>query len=312
MPERFLVMGDNHGDTESLRRVLEDVADKSFDYAVHVGDFTSAWRESRARETDTRCTGLGADQLAAVEPLLDEFDAQAEHGLVWVYGNQDYFGDLPYELEVGTQVPENGFVTVGGQRFTNDPSRVEADVILVSHMERQSLVDHFTGRAHFCGNSHRGRHLGNRLNAAFLQVTDPETGEQRYGGYFLVELTADGEMDVEMRSIGGLERVACSRHRERGVQFQATGRGCMYCNDQRTLLRELSASAFYGLTADSARRTVPASELIDYAVTLWESPPDGFAADLEAYLADLDDYRYSALTRTAEGTLTVADRSYVY
>jgi hypothetical protein len=35
-----------------------------------------------------------------------------------------------------------------------------------------------------------------------------------FGGYFLAELDADG-LDVEMRSVGSLEAVACDRHRER-------------------------------------------------------------------------------------------------
>jgi predicted phosphodiesterase len=43
------VTGDNHGDVESLRRVLDDVEEDPFDYAVHVGDFTKAWETS---ETD--------------------------------------------------------------------------------------------------------------------------------------------------------------------------------------------------------------------------------------------------------------------
>ncbi|MFB6152760.1 MAG: metallophosphoesterase [Halodesulfurarchaeum sp.] len=42
MTDRFLVMGDNHGDTESLRRVREDIRGEAIDLAIHVGDFTSA------------------------------------------------------------------------------------------------------------------------------------------------------------------------------------------------------------------------------------------------------------------------------
>lgn len=38
---RILCCGDNHGDAESLRRVVEDTAGEEFDYAVHTGDLTN-------------------------------------------------------------------------------------------------------------------------------------------------------------------------------------------------------------------------------------------------------------------------------
>lgn len=302
MSQRFLVMGDNHGDTESLRRVLDDVRDERLDFAVHVGDFTRAWRHTR---------DLGVEQLRGVEPLLERIDAETGHGLVWVWGNQDYFGDLGYDLDVGTEIPDDDLVTVGGQRFTNAPALVEEDVVLVTHMETWSLADHFDGKAHFCGNTHRGRKKGRRLNAAFLQVTDPETDATTYGGYFVVEID-DGSFEVEVRSVGDLERTTCDRHGERGVQFQHGSRGCMYCEDEQVLLREMAASAFYGLTKDADEDAVSEVDLVGYAVDLWGTPPDGFRQDFRQYVATLEDDRYAPLMHDDDGRVVVADESYAY
>jgi hypothetical protein len=240
-------------------------------------------------------------------------------------------------------------VTAGGVEFTRSPANVDQDVVLVTHLETWSLVDHFEGLAHFCGNSHRGRHRDRRLNAAFLHYLHPETGDPIYGGYFVAELPVLGEqaedggahardpagdLDVELRSIGALERLECDRHRERGVQFQPAGRGCMYCEDSRVLMRELSASAFYGLTGATGRgpeherppvrsddatgaapdpeTSVDDEELVDHAVGLWDDPPDGFRAALESYVATVEDDRYAPLTRTADDRLAPGDRRYAY
>jgi predicted phosphodiesterase len=50
MTQRFLVMGDNHRDAGSLRRVLADIEDDPVDAAIHVGDVTKAWRTSRRHD----------------------------------------------------------------------------------------------------------------------------------------------------------------------------------------------------------------------------------------------------------------------
>lgn len=305
-------MGDNHGDRESLRTVLTEVQSDFFDYAVHVGDFTKAWRTARQTGDEMRGKKRGAAELREVEPVLKEFDALADHGLVWVYGNQDYFGDLEYDLSVGTRVPEDDVVTVGDLQFTNSLGHVGDNVVLVTHMEYWRLADHFDGLAHFCGNSHRGRHKGRRLNSAYLQVRDPETDHKQFGGYFVVELSDTSGLDVEMRSIGTLSRIECDRHAERGVQFQPDSRGCMFCNEDGTLFREMCASGFYGLTQDSAEDTVTDEDLIEYASALWEQPPDGFREEFQSYLADLEDHRYAPLTRTDDGVIQLADRSYAY
>ncbi len=303
---RYLVLGDNHGDTESLERVLDDVGDETVDFAVHVGDFTRAWRnDRRGREA------MATEQLRAVEPHLDALDDLARHGLVWVWGNQDYFGDVDYDLTVGTEVPDEGTVTVGGQRFANDPAAVEEDVVLVTHMETWRLVDEFAGRAHFCGNTHRGRHVNRRLNAAFLRVRDEAADVDRLGGYFLVDVDDDG-LDVEMRSIGSLERRTCDRHGERGVQFQPAGRDCMFCEDRRALFREMAASAFYGATGGDETATVPREELVAGAVALWDDPPEGFERDFGEYLAAVDEDRYAPLTSVGGDELALAEERYAY
>jgi hypothetical protein len=303
MGRRYLVLGDHHGDTESLRRVRDDIAGETFEYVVHVGDFTDAVRAGGEK---------AAEQLQEVEPLLEDIASHARHDLVWVWGNRDHFGDFDAELDVGTEIPDDGCVSVGGQRFTNDLAAVESDVVLVTHMERWRLLDEFDGRAHFCGNTHLGRVKGRRLNSAFLQYTHPEIGEQSFGGYFVVELGEDSPLDVEMREIGTLDRYDCDEHGERGVQYHAAFDECMYCAQPDILMREMGATAFYGLTHDSDRETVRDDELVGYAGDLWEDPPTGFRSEFAAYLDGVTEDRYAPLDRTDEGLLRVAEKSYAY
>lgn len=305
-------MGDNHGDVESLQRVLDDVGDETFDYVVHVGDFTQAWRTARRTDDEQEGKERGAEELRAVEPILKAFDALAEYGLVWVYGNQDYFGDLGHDLSVGTELPNDDVVTIGDLQFTNSLDHVTSDTVLVTHMEYWRLADHFDGLAHFCGNSHRGRHKGRRLNSAYLQFRDPQTERKRFGGYFITEVSVSNGLDVKMRSIGELTRIECKRHRERGVQFQPESRGCVFCNEEETLWREMCASGYYGLTYVSNRETVTDEELIAYATDLWEEPPSGFREGFESYLENVEEHRYAPLTRTDDGALRIADKSYSY
>lgn len=312
MVHRFLVMGDNHGDVESLQRVLDDVGDETFDYVIHVGDFTKAWRTARRNDDEEEGKERGIEELRAVEPVLEEFDALAEHGLVWVYGNQDYFGDFGHDLSVGTKLPDDDVVTIGDLQFTNSLNHVTSNTVLVTHMEYWRLADHFDGLAHFCGNSHRGRHKGRRLNSAYLQFRDSQTEQKRFGGYFISEVGVSNGLDVEMRSIGELARIECDRHRERGVQFRPESGGCIFCNEEGTLWREMCASGYYGLTHASNRETVTDEELITYAADLWEEPLDGFREEFESYLATVEEHRYAPLTRTDDGALRIADKSYSY
>ncbi|WP_256300705.1 metallophosphoesterase [Haloarchaeobius salinus] len=303
MGQRYLVLGDHHGDTESLRRVRDDIEGETFDFVVHVGDVTDAMRAGR--ETAVR-------QLREVEPLLDAIASHARHGLIWVWGNRDHFGDLDADLDVGTEAPSEGCVTVGGQRFTNDLDAVASDVVLVTHMETWRLLDHFEGRAHFCGNTHLGRLKGRRVNSAFLQYTHRETGEQSFGGYFVVDVTDEPPFDVEVHEVGTLNRFDCPAHGERGVQYHAAFDGCMYCAESDILMREMAASAFYGLTDGTDREAVREEALVSYAVELWEDPPRGFRSAFADYIEGIDGDRYAPLDRADDGLLAVAERSYAY
>jgi hypothetical protein len=244
--------------------------------------------------------------------LLEELAGRARHGLVWVYGNRDYFGDFDADLGVGVEVPDDGRVTVGGQRFTNSLDHVEDDVVLVTHVETWRLADHFEGRAHFCGNTHLGRVKGRRVNSAFLQYTPRGTDERKYGGYVVLDLDEDGPLDVEVREIGSLDEFECEAHGERGRQFHDAFEECMYCAEPEILDREMAASAFYGLTRDAEEDAVGAEELVDYAVELWDDPPENFRQAFASYVERVDEDRYAPLTRRDDGRLAVAEESYAY
>lgn len=41
-------MGDNHGNVESLSRVVDDTEGEEFDFIIHTDDITDAWRKDTA------------------------------------------------------------------------------------------------------------------------------------------------------------------------------------------------------------------------------------------------------------------------
>lgn len=72
-PQDILVMGDNHGDVESLDRVIADTKGEQFDFIIHVGDLTNAWFDG---------IETGVEQLRAVESRLEDLVDQADEGSV--------------------------------------------------------------------------------------------------------------------------------------------------------------------------------------------------------------------------------------
>lgn len=40
--QRILACGDNHGDTESLEKLIDETRGEGFDFIIHTGDITNA------------------------------------------------------------------------------------------------------------------------------------------------------------------------------------------------------------------------------------------------------------------------------
>lgn len=220
--QRILACGDNHGDTESLEKLVEATEGEEFDFIIHTGDITNAWK------TDLE---TGVDQLRAVEPYFEEL---ADRGtLVYIYGNRDKErpagGDSrhvadEHEFDVGHRLPTDGSITVDGQRFTTDPHAADSETILLTHGLFQHEFYQSPARAYFSGDTHRARHWGTALNTGYLH------NDKGYNGaYFIVDLT-DDEMNV---SGHGLEEswksFVCSNHEWYGRQFSPAKFDCRLC-----------------------------------------------------------------------------------
>jgi len=74
---RLLCMGDNHGDVDSLERVVDGTEGEEFDFVIHVGDITNAWFDG---------VDEGREQLDAVTPY---FETLHERGEFLHLGNRD-------------------------------------------------------------------------------------------------------------------------------------------------------------------------------------------------------------------------------
>lgn len=295
--QRILVMGDNHGNTQSLERVIADTEGEQFDYIIHVGDFTNAHNDGEE---------AGVEQLRAVEPLLETLTERADNGLLYVYGNRDYYGDLDYELDVGTYIPKDDVVTVGGQRFTQDVESVEADDILVTHGEEIGMIDHFQGRAYFCGHTHTGRYKDRMLNSAFLYRDDSKADTAIYGGYFVVEVADDPPFDVDLRNLGRLDTTVCEKHQDRGVLIGPDYHSCMYCWRPNLLMQEMARAAFYGVTHDTDREYATDDEIVEYAVKLRDAPSDDFQGHFQDYISQAERDPLGPLVHDDDGRLVDA------
>lgn len=295
--QRILVMGDNHGNTQSLERVIADTQGERFDYIIHVGDFTNAHNDGKE---------AGVKRLRAVEPRLETLADRADNGFLYVYGNRDYYGDLDYELDVGTYIPKDDVVTVAGQRFTQGVEAVEADDILVTHGEEIGMIDHFQGRAYFCGHTHTGRYKDRMLNSAFLYRDDSKADTAIYGGYFVVEMTDDPPFDVDLRNLGRLDTTVCEAHQDRGVLIGPDYHSCMYCWQPNLLMREMARAAFYGVTHDTDREYATDDEVVEYAVDLRDSPSDEFREQFRDYISHAEGDPLGPLVHDDEGRLVDA------
>ncbi|GAB3686831.1 hypothetical protein GCM10028857_19580 [Salinarchaeum chitinilyticum] len=300
--QRILVMGDNHGDIESVQRVVDETAEETFDFAVHVGDLTNAYFDG---------VEAGVEQLQDLDELLQALESRTSGGLLYIFGNRDHArgldGEYVYErcqLEAGTRIPPDGHVTVGGQRFTQSPDLVDSDDILVTHGERVWLLDHFSGRAYFSGHVHTGRYKGRCLNSAFLYRTDDHQAEPLVGGYFVVTVRDEPPFDVELRNLDRLQKIICPDHHERGVLFAADYHDCQFCYDnEHQFLREMASSAFYGLTQGRDREAVDQAAIVEYAVKLFENPPAGFEEKFTSYIENVGQHPKDPLRRTNDGRI---------
>lgn len=245
---RILCMGDNHGNTSSLERVVRDTKGEEFDYIIHVGDITNACIDGLEE---------GEGQLEAVLPLFEELSSRGE--LLYVWGNRDFevcikggstridkYAD--FEFAPGTHIPTEGTIEVSGQQFTQDRDEVGEQTILVTHYFQHELLDHFTGLLYLSGHVHVGRFKNNVLNTGFLYRDGSHGASPMEGGYFIVEIT-DGSIDVTFESLGGLEKGICAKHVSRGVQFTPTNwqTACKFCYDSEDFYTEIVESVKYDL-----------------------------------------------------------------
>lgn len=193
MQYRILACGDNHGDTESLEKLVEQTEDEDFDFIIHTGDITNAYK------TDLE---TGVDQLRAVEPY---FETLADRGtLVYIYGNRDKeraFGGSPthitdeHELSAGHRLHAGEDPTVDGQRFTANPADASPADILLTHGISQEAFFQSSAGAYFCGDTHRARQFKTSLNTGYLH-----NDKGFNGAYFTATLDGD-EIEVTVHGI---------------------------------------------------------------------------------------------------------------
>ncbi|WP_148416477.1 metallophosphoesterase family protein [Haloferax sp. KTX1] len=298
--QKILVMGDNHGDVESLKRVVSETEGELFDFVIHVGDLTNAYFDGLE---------AGVEQLCNVEPYLATLEDRTNGGLLYIYGNRDHtrgpdsrYVYEEHELSVGTRISPEGTTTVGDQRFTQEPESVVEDDILVTHGEYVPMLDHFSGRAYFSGHEHTGRYKGRCLNSAFLYRTDDHGSDPLIGGYFIVTVEDEPPFEVDFRNLDRLKKIFCTQHHSRGVLFAPDFHDCQFCYDgELQFLQEMASSAYYGLTQGNDREEVTDEELIQYAVGLFDNPPHGFEQLFTQYVDQLGNSPLDPLQRNENG-----------
>lgn len=266
--QRILVMGDNHGNVESLRRVVRETEGEQFDFIIHVGDILQ-----------------NRDDLDKLDDIEPHFETLSERGrLVYIWGNRtDYGAAVPDDaLDPGVCLDVDETRVIDGQRFSTDPEDITDETILVTHDFHIPLVDHFGGRVYFAGDVHVGRYTGRVLNAGFLY----RDRGRIFGGFFDVEVTDEPPFDLEFHNIGGIRRIVCGDHLERGVLYQPHFHDCQFCHYEWKLEREMALSAHYGLTHETDD-DVSRDTLYEYALEHFDRVPNGFADSFAEYLEQI-------------------------
>jgi len=258
--QRILACGDNHGDTESLEKLVEATEGEEFDFIIHTGDITNAYK------TDLE---TGVDQLRAVEPY---FETLAERGtLVYIYGNRDKeraFGGSPthvseeYELSVGHRLQAGGELTVDGQRFTADPADAGPEDILLTHGISQEAFFQSSANAYFCGDTHRARQFKTALNTGYLH------NDKGFNGAYFTATLDDDEWGV---AVHGLDEqwkgFVCPDHQWYGRQFTPEKFGCGLCKFGPTRqFMGMASLAFRGVAeGDVSNASASVQELVSEA-----------------------------------------------
>lgn len=279
--QRILVFGDNHGDTESLEKLVEATDGKIFDFIIHTGDITNAYK------TDLE---TGVDQLRAVEPY---FETLAERStLVYIYGNRDKertFGGSPthvseeYELSAGYRLQAGGELTVDGQRFTADPDDAGPEDILLTHGIYQDVFSQSSAKAYFCGDTHRARQFKTALNTGYLH------NDKGFNGAYFTATLKENELEVAVHGLDERwKELVCPDHQWYGREFTPEKFGCRLCKFGPTRQFKGMASLAFREAVDGEISNAAASiqELVSVAREIFVDS-DQLAEQFERYLNGL-------------------------
>lgn len=274
---QILVMGDNHGDVESLQRVVEATEGDEFDFIIHTGDITN---------TSKSGFQTGITQLRSLEPHFEVLAERAE--LIYIYGNRDRESRRAadqrhiteaFELGPGHRLRHGEAIEVAGQQFTADPDTAGQDDILVTHIDSQRDFYRGAAKAYFCGHSHRARQFGRSLNTGYLWKE-----EYTHGSYFVVEI-GDSGLSVDVRGLTEpWEEKVCPDHGWYGTQFVATGSGCRICEEgpERQFRKMVTEAFVKAVGSPTENQTSTVEEIVVEARTLF--------VDTEQYESQVTDY----------------------
>jgi predicted phosphodiesterase len=281
---RLLVLGDNHGDTTSLEKVVGEVKGEELDYVIHVGDMTSKGEE---------------EEFQKINPYFDELASFAP--LMYTWGNREGYDREDNPIDSGTLIRKDEPAVVDGQKFTCEPAEVGTADILVTHGLSRQLLENFDGLAYFSGHEHVGRVRDNILNSGFLY----RERRSLLGGYFIVEISEGGDFQVEFRNLDRLKKILCPEHSRRGVLFQPDFHTCMFCEYPEKLPEELVLNAWYRLAdqRQEERTVVEQDELMSFCKEMYEDAPRSYIESIQEYVDKQVFHPTDVLTRLDNGKL---------
>ena len=281
MEYRILACGDNHGDTESLAKIAEETEGEEFDFIIHTGDITNAYKKGLK---------TGVDQLKSVEPY---FETLAERGtLVYIYGNRDIERALggssrhitdKYDLSVGHRLSVDEGLTVNGQRFTTDPTDAGPEDILLTHGMNQKAFFQSSAYAYFCGDTHRARQFKKSLNTGYLH------NDNGFNGSYFISTLDKNEIEVTVHGLDEpWKEFICPNHQWYGRQYTPKRFGCRLCkfspNKQFSRIYSLSFREAVGEKTSDATASV--QEIVSEARDMFINS-EQFAEQFQQYLVEL-------------------------
>jgi predicted phosphodiesterase len=206
----ILAFSDIHGNTDIIKKLLEEVKENRYDAIIFAGDFTSFHNIQVLYQE--------------IMDLLSTLNAP----IFYVFGNRDSPRPNPTRptlLKTGLK-PEIG----AGIFITTDTRLVDNRTIYVAHKHRVFQENAFL---HIEGHVHIGVQYHNYINLGFVYRDTLHGARPLQGCYWDISIR-NREAFIHWQTLGGMYQSTCEQHDYISLYVPINWSDCPFCYNERT------------------------------------------------------------------------------